>query len=130
MPDYDRVKIAGCCRSSHLSANEGPRCNTLCISVPTECRLEITLDLDLKTGYVLTRRDLSERPLKFRQRQVDSIVLDILAKTVNCLQQYVDFAKIAKRTSVPTKHLARSGLFMKLVGISYPLPSSTRIEPD
>jgi hypothetical protein len=45
---------------------------------------------------VLTCGDLSKGPLKFRQRQVDSIVLDILAKTINCLQQYVDFAKIAK----------------------------------
>jgi hypothetical protein len=53
--------------------------------------------LNVKNVDMLTCWYLTKCPLKFGQRQIDGIVLDISSKTVNGLEKYVDFAKIARR---------------------------------
>lgn len=48
-----------------------------------------------KTRNVLACWDLAKGSLEFGQGEIDSVVFDILASTVNRLQQYVDLAKVA-----------------------------------
>ncbi|RMZ72491.1 hypothetical protein GMOD_00007485 [Pyrenophora seminiperda CCB06] len=67
--------------------------------------------------------------LLFWQRQIDSIVFDILTKTIDGLQEYVYFSKIAAIILVPR----RTGLvpiFSSRAPGPYPLPNSTIMEGD
>jgi mRNA degradation ribonuclease J1/J2 len=56
----------------------------------------------MKIANALTDGYLRKCSLELRQRKVDGIVLHILAKTVDRLQQYVDLAQVANRDLVFT----------------------------
>jgi hypothetical protein len=56
---------------------------------------------------MLTCRYFAECSLQLWQGKVDSVILDIFAKTIDGLQKYVHFSEVAANTLVLTKRRAR-----------------------
>jgi hypothetical protein len=78
---------------------------------------------------MLTCRYFAECSLQLWQGKVDSVILDIFAKTIDGLQKYVHFSEVAANTLVLTKRRARFQSLVKWEPGPYPLPSSTTMDP-
>lgn len=78
--------------------------------------------------WLLTCRYFAECSLQLWEGQIDSVILDVFAKTIDGLQKYIHLSEVATRRLVLTKHRARFQSRFKWEPGPYPLPSSTMME--